>query len=362
MRIEMENFIIDTNFFISLNQISETLWLKKLHGFIDANQQVKFYITRQILNEMPFLRGSKRNQFLEAIIVEKVAQDDIDSIKSKLKKDNPAQDPDLSLLSLALTKVNNVNENTWLVSDDYKLVQNAQEIDQKIKILTPGSFLLKLYTLTDETHLKRFFKSMEKKITDYSIKYILSRKDIYPAAKKLSWLIDRTASLVGTVDDLSNDNKASMDLINRKTSHITSSDLSEAELTHLKICDIYLTESATLNEEQLKSIEKYRDYLELLKLHVKKLEIIKKEILEENYKIAKEEVHPLDHDIMNAIIMAKFEYKDEFAFLHVLSSLQIYKVEFYKAYISLLQENVLEAFSYLNEMAYWAMQSHQDAA
>jgi hypothetical protein len=311
---------------------------------------------------MPFLKGDSRKDFDYVVTVDKVTQTDIDGVKKALNERNPAQDNDLSLLYLA----NNFakTEETWLVTDDFKLVENAQKLNVNIKILTPGAFMLKLSTLTNDSILKRYYKAMEKKLTDYSIQYILSRKDIYPAAKKLSWLIDRTAALVGASEGGVETNvcEASMDIVKARTAYIASSELDEAMVSRLRVADVYVSGKFTLDKKLSKSIEPYKEYLDNLKAHVAKLDEMRKHIIDEDLTSALNAVKQLDSDLIEDVIRAKFEFKEDYPFLYVLTALQIYKVAFFKSYVYLLHADLLSAFTFLTETAYWASQSNQDRA
>nr|MDO8085861.1 hypothetical protein [Candidatus Sigynarchaeum springense] len=123
------NFVIDTNFFISVNQISEKLWVNKLNAVKSENaaKDIKYHVSGQIVAEMPFLKGDVKKDFNYVVTVDKVTQADIDSVKKALDERNPAQDNDLSLLYLANSFVR--TEETWLVTDDFKLVENAQKLN-----------------------------------------------------------------------------------------------------------------------------------------------------------------------------------------------------------------------------------------
>lgn len=358
----MDNFVIDTNFFISINQLSENVWLNKFTT-ISKEKDVKFHVTGQIVGEMPFLRGDIKNNFTKAVNVAKVTQDEIDSLKKRLGEKNPAQDNDQSLLYIASKMPK--TDTTFLVTDDYKLVENAQKYDSNIKILTPGAFSLRLSMYTKDATLKRYFKTMEKKLTDYSINYILSRKDIYPAAKKLSWLVDRTAALIGMSDsgiEASAACEASMDIVKTRTAYITATDLDEDQLALLRIADVYVAGNMTLDAALQKSIEPYKEYLDNLKAHISKLSTMRRHILDENVTSALDEIKQLDSDLIDDIIRAKFEFKDEYPFIYTLTALQIYKIDFFKAYVYLLHGDLPSTFAFLTETAYWASQSHQDAA
>ncbi|MFX0101740.1 MAG: hypothetical protein ACFFCS_19400, partial [Candidatus Hodarchaeota archaeon] len=129
----MDHFLIDTNFFISLNQISPNLWLNKLNAIKDENEGIQFHLSGQILGEMPFLRGDEKKFFTSIVNIDKVTESDLVGLKGDLGEKNPAQDPDLTLLFLADKYTQ--KGTAWLVSDDFKLVQNTQKLNKDIRIL-----------------------------------------------------------------------------------------------------------------------------------------------------------------------------------------------------------------------------------
>jgi hypothetical protein len=356
------DFVIDTNFFISVNQLSEKLWINKLNAVKQENEDISFYVSGQIVGEMPFLKND-RQEFEDVVHVDKVSPIDIETLKKAMGVKNPAQDNDLSLLYLANGHANAGTE-TWLVTDDFKLVENAQHFNEKVKILTPGAFLLKMSTMTGDAALKRYFKSMEKKVTDYSINYILSRKDIYPAAKKLSWLIDRTAALVGAGDtaiEAAVGCEVGMDLVKQR-SHIVGDDLDESMVAKLQVADVYVSSGLVLDENVARTLESIQDYLDNLKAHVAVLASTKQKILDEDLAGAEETVRQLDSDLVDDIITARFEYKDDYPLLYVLTAIQLYRIVFFKAYIALLRSEMQEALTGFTNAAYWATQARQDAA
>nr|MDO8117309.1 hypothetical protein [Candidatus Sigynarchaeota archaeon] len=199
---------------------------------------------------------------------------------------------------------------------------------------------------------------------DYSIKYILSRQDVYPAAKKLSWLVDKTASLIGGGDaEGLEEGEIVNEIVAKKTSFISSSTLNEEEIAIIRIADIYLSASMPLSAEQTRILDHLVDYLDGLKSTIAWITSAKKAILDEKFDDALRMLSSLESDIMNALVKARFEYKDkEYNIIHVVSAIQAYKVTFFKAYVNLLKGNILNALTHFTETGYWAMQSHQDAA
>lgn len=361
----MDRFVIDTNVFIFMHQFNQQLWLSKLDGFLAGSKDVSFHVTTHILNEMPFLKGSTMATFKKIVEAHHVKDDELAALKERMKERNPAQDPDLTLLLVA-DRFQSAKgkaaggDVTWLVSDDFKLVEQARKVNPDIKILTPGAFMLKLATITADAGLKRFFKAMEKKVTEYSIKYILSRKDIYPAAQKLSWLIDRTASLVGGEIQKEEHGQAAMDLVRARTTGIASSEIGEEDLDRLRIADLHVN-GHPLDAKQRASIAHVEEPLESLKGHMAVLAKVKQHVIDGQLDKAREGIKGIDVHVLDTLVRARYENKETFPFLHLVYTLEMYRITFMHAYIHLNAGDLPGALDALTSCAYWALQGRQDA-
>jgi hypothetical protein len=108
-----------------------------------------YYISMIVFNEIKASHTFKE-KFQKFINIEEIENLEIETIKNNLSKQGirfPAQDPDLSLLSLSQKLLNSNDElSISLVSDDFKLVKNANLYFRgKINILSLSSFLLKIH-------------------------------------------------------------------------------------------------------------------------------------------------------------------------------------------------------------------------
>ncbi|GAG90143.1 unnamed protein product, partial [marine sediment metagenome] len=127
---------------------------------------------------------------------------EIKAVKTKLSSQGirfPAQDPDLSLLSLSqklLDKKNNRPIHINMVTDDFKLAKNANLYFRgKINILSLSSFLLKIHRTISSKQLRSYFKNVWKKSLNYTLSYMIERSKIYPAEEKITWLIEKAISV-----------------------------------------------------------------------------------------------------------------------------------------------------------------------
>jgi hypothetical protein len=158
-----------------------------------------YYISLIVFNEIKSSHTFKE-KFQEFINVEEIENLEIESIKNDLSKQGirfPAQDPDLSLLSLSQKLLDRNGEiSISLVSDDFKLVKNANLFFRgKINILSLSSFLLKIHRTIPNRQLRYYFKNTWKKSLNYTLSYMIERSKIYPAEEKITWLIEKAISV-----------------------------------------------------------------------------------------------------------------------------------------------------------------------
>jgi len=194
MSAKNEIIVFDANFFICMNSIRAKNILGNLEK-AGSDLGFKYYISAVVFEEIK-APTTFRDKFQKIINVEKIDSLEIESIKNDLSKQGirfPAQDPDLSLLSLSqklLDKDTNLSIN--LVSDDFKLVKNANLFFRgKINILSLSSFLLKIHRTISNKQLRGYFKNTWKRSLNYTLSYMIERSKIYPAEEKITWLIER---------------------------------------------------------------------------------------------------------------------------------------------------------------------------
>jgi len=198
MPTKNEIIVFDANFFICMNSIR----VKNILGNLEqagSDLGFKYFISAVVFDEIK-ASHTFREKFQKIINVEKIENLEIESIKNDLSKQGirfPAQDPDLSLLSLSqklFDKDNNGSIN--LVSDDFKLVKNANLFFHgKINILSLSSFLLKINRTISNKQLRSYFKNIWKKSLNYTLSYMIERSKIYPAEEKITWLIEKAISV-----------------------------------------------------------------------------------------------------------------------------------------------------------------------
>lgn len=193
-----EIIVFDANFFICMNSIRAKDILENLRR-VSSDLGFDYYISLIVFNEIK-ASHTFREKFQEFINVEEIENLEIENIKNALSKQGirfPAQDPDLSLLSLS-QKLLECNEEISinLVSDDFKLVKNANLYFRgKINILSLSSFLLKIHRTISNKQLRYYFKSTWKKSLNYTLSYMIERSKIYPAEEKITWLIEKAISV-----------------------------------------------------------------------------------------------------------------------------------------------------------------------
>jgi len=193
-----EIIVFDANFFICMNSIRAKDLLKNLSR-VGSDLGFNYYISLVVFNEIKSSNTFKE-KFREFINIEEIENLEIENIKNDLSKQGirfPAQDPDLSLLSLSQKLLDRNDEiSISLVSDDFKLVKNANLYFRgKINILSLSSFLLKIHRTISNKQLRYYFKNIWKKSLNYTLSYMIERSKIYPAEEKITWLIEKAISV-----------------------------------------------------------------------------------------------------------------------------------------------------------------------
>ena len=198
MSLKKEIIVFDANFFICMNSIRAKNVLGNLDN-VASDLGFEYYISAVVFDEVK-APHTFREKFQKIVHVEEITNSEIETIKNELIKQGirfPAQDPDLSLLSLSqklLTNDKGLKIN--LVSDDFKLVKNANLFFRgKINILSLSSFLLKVHRTISNKQLRSYFQNIWKKSLNYTLSYMIERSKIYPAEEKITWLIEKAISV-----------------------------------------------------------------------------------------------------------------------------------------------------------------------
>ncbi|NHJ24617.1 MAG: hypothetical protein EAX89_08580 [Candidatus Lokiarchaeota archaeon] len=193
-----EKIIFDANFFICMNSIKAKNILENLN-VAAKDLGFEYYISDMVFNEIK-APALFRDKFKEFIVIKQIEPSQILEIKEELNYYGirfPAQDPDLSLLSLAKELIDNTeNREVHLVSDDFKLVKNSNLVFRnKLNNLSLSSFLLKIQRTISNKQMRSYFKNIWKRSLNYTLSYMIERSKMYPAEEKITWLIERAVSV-----------------------------------------------------------------------------------------------------------------------------------------------------------------------
>ncbi|MHA1458992.1 MAG: tetratricopeptide repeat protein, partial [Promethearchaeota archaeon] len=258
-----EIIVFDANFFICMNSIRA----KNLLGNLDrvaSDLGFEYYISAVVFDEIK-APHTFREKFQKIIHVSEITVSEIETIKNELSKQGirfPAQDPDLSLLSLAQKLLNkDKGLKISLVSDDFKLVKNANLFFRgQINIFSLSSFLLKVHRTISNKQLRSYFKNIWKKSLNYTLSYMIERSKIYPAEEKITWLIEKAISV--TQDSIITQDAHYVDSQKGPVKFEIGSNKYEQEIL---ICEKYIENKNLANSEE-ELIAGILNFLENLKI------------------------------------------------------------------------------------------------
>ena len=193
-----QRIVFDANFFICMLQIRARNIIGNLSKA--ANELgYEYYISEIVFEEIkaPQTYIEKLRQIIN---VEKILPIEIEDVKNDLIPHNirfPAQDPDLSLVSMAKNLLEKADSSkVHLVTDDFKLVKNTNLLYKgKINILSLSSFLLKIQRTTSNSQMRKYFKDIWRRSLNYTLSYMIERSKTYPAEQKITWLIEKAITV-----------------------------------------------------------------------------------------------------------------------------------------------------------------------
>ena len=193
-----QRIVFDANFFICMLQIRARNIIGNLSKA--ANELgYEYYISEIVFEEIkaPQTYIEKLRQIIN---VEKILPIEIEDVKNDLIPHNirfPAQDPDLSLVSMAKNLLEKADSSkVHLVTDDFKLVKNTNLLYKgKINILSLSSFLLKIQRTTSISQMRKYFKDIWRRSLNYTLSYMIERSKTYPAEQKITWLIEKAITV-----------------------------------------------------------------------------------------------------------------------------------------------------------------------
>jgi len=193
-----QRIVFDANFFICMLQIRARNIIGNLTKA--ANELgYEYYISEIVFDEIkaPHTYIEKLRKIIN---VEKILPIEIEDVKNDLIPFNirfPAQDPDLSLVSIAKNLLEKADHSpVHLVTDDFKLVKNTSLLYKgKINILSLSSFLLKIQRTTSISQMRKYFKDIWRRSLNYTLSYMIERSKTYPAEQKITWLIEKAITV-----------------------------------------------------------------------------------------------------------------------------------------------------------------------
>jgi len=308
-----------------------------------------YYISLVVFNEIKSSHTFKE-KFKEFINVEEIENLEIESIKDNLSKQGirfPAQDPDLSLLSLSQKLLAGNDEiSVSLVSDDFKLVKNANLYFRgKINILSLSSFLLKIHRTISNKQLRYYFKSIWKKSLNYTLSYMIERSKIYPAEEKITWLIEKAISV--TQESIVQKDPVKFEIGTNKY---------EKEII---ICEKYIENQKLANSEE-KLISRIINFLENLKISREYVKQARKAIVKHDSKDAVKFLKKGNGFLISLLQIASGQLTNlkDYEVVEQLICSEISKMEFLRAFLLVSLGRVNTAIDSLERAALFATIIH----
>ena len=343
-----EIIVFDANFFICMNSIRAKDILKNLSR-VGSDLGFDYYISLVVFNEIKSSHTFKE-KFKEFINVEEIENLEIESIKENLSKQGirfPAQDPDLSLLSLSQKLLAGNDEiSVSLVSDDFKLVKNANLYFRgKINILSLSSFLLKIHRTISNKQLRYYFKSIWKKSLNYTLSYMIERSKIYPAEEKITWLIEKAISV--TQESIVQKEPVKFEIGSNKY---------EKEIT---ICEKYIENQKLANSEE-KLVSGIINFLENLKISREYVKQARQAIVKHDSKEAVKFLKKGNGFLISLLQIASGQLTNlkDYEIVEKLICSEISKMEFLRAFLLVSLGRVNTAIDSLERAALFATIIH----
>ena len=343
-----EIIVFDANFFICMNSIRAKNILENLNR-VSSDLGFEYYISLIVFNEIKSSH-TFREKFKEFINIEEIENLEIENIKNALSTQGirfPAQDPDLSLLSLSQKLLDRNGEiSISLVSDDFKLVKNANLFFRgKINILSLSSFLLKIHRTISNKQLRYYFKSTWKKSLNYTLSYMIERSKIYPAEEKITWLIEKAISV--TQESILQKEHVKFEIGANKY---------EKEIT---ICEKYIENQKLANSEE-KLVSGIINFLENLKISREYVKQAREAIVKHDSKNAVKFLKKGNGFLVSLLQIASGQLKNlkDYEIIEQLICSEISKMEFLRAFLLVSLGRVNTAIDSLERAALFSTIIH----
>jgi len=353
----MEYFIFDANFFIMLLSVKVRNSLDNLNK-VAKELGYKYHISEVVFDEIK-VNPTYKEKLKTIINIEKILKSEIEIIKSDLISMSikfPAQDPDLSLLVLADRLIeNDDNAPIYLVSDDFKLIKNANLLFKgKIETLSLSSFILKVQRTISNKQLRNYFNNLWKKSLNYTLTYMIERSKIYPAESKITWLIERAVSV--TESSILTKDAHFVGQKEGKVKFEIGTSLYEKEIA---IAEKYIEDKKLTNSEE-KKVDGILNFLENLKISREYVKRARDAIIKNESKDAASFLKKGNGFLVSLLQLAAGEIKDlkQYEIIEQLICSEISKMEFLRAFILVSLGRVSSAIDSLERAALFSTIIH----
>lgn len=337
-----ENYVIDANFFINLNNMRDFALHVSKFGEVAQKSGAQMFISGQVFDELKFLGGSSSDKFKKWVSVSTVGDPEVTGVKDLLAKRGikmPAQDNDLTLVALA-QRLQAKGAKTYLVSDDFKLAENVQALKSPLEVLALSAFVLKFQNATQDPQERRYFKTVRKEILSYTLSYALQRADIYPAKKKIMWMLERSISVA---------EEGGMGF------KVNTSELGDdASKAQFVLCDKYLS-NRKMSTEELNAISDFTPFLDEMNLSRKEIERAKILLGKDDNKGAVKALGNASHHLFGNLQVSIASLSQEKAkFFERIACAELARSEFLSAILLVNVEKIKPALRRLDQAALYS--------
>ncbi|MFW9939156.1 MAG: hypothetical protein ACFFD5_16035 [Candidatus Thorarchaeota archaeon] len=353
----MEYFIFDANFFIMLFSVKVRHSLDNL-GKVAKELGYKYHISEVVFDEIK-VNPTYKEKLKGIINIEKIFKSEIEVVKSDLISMSikfPAQDPDLSLLVFADRLLDNEeNAPIYLVSDDFKLIKNANLLFKgKIETLSLSSFILKIQRTISNKQLRNYFSNLWKKSLNYTLTYMIERSKIYPAESKITWLIERAVSVTEN-SILTKDTH----FIGKKEEKVKFEIGASKYEKEIQIAEKYIEDKKLSTSEENKLVG-ILNFLENLKISREYLKRAREAVVKNESKDAASYLKKGNGFLISLLQLASGEIKDlkHYEVIEQLICSEISKMEFLRAFILVSLGRVSPAIDSLERAALFSTIIH----
>ncbi|MFX1408274.1 MAG: hypothetical protein ACFFBW_15090, partial [Promethearchaeota archaeon] len=353
----MEYFIFDANFFIMLFSVKVRHSLDNL-GKVAKELGYKYHISEVVFDEIK-VNPTYKEKLKGIINIEKIFKSEIEVVKSDLISMSikfPAQDPDLSLLVFADRLLDNEeNAPIYLVSDDFKLIKNANLLFKgKIETLSLSSFILKIQRTISNKQLRNYFSNLWKKSLNYTLTYMIERSKIYPAESKITWLIERAVSVTEN-SILTKDTH----FIGKKEEKVKFEIGASKYEEEIQIAEKYIEDKKLSTSEENKLVG-ILNFLENLKISREYLKRAREAVVKNESKDAASYLKKGNGFLISLLQLASGEIKDlkHYEVIEQLICSEISKMEFLRAFILVSLGRVSPAIDSLERAALFSTIIH----